>query len=63
MQKILGNRNTLSFTLIEILFMIIQVLVSNVDGYYHIHLKETVFKSTPKSKSHPQAEMRGLLFL
>ncbi len=41
----------------------IQVLVTNVDGYYHLHLKDIVFESTPKSKSHPQTEMRGLLFL
>ena len=33
-----------------------------MDGYYRIHLKDIVFKSTPKSKSHPQTEMRGLLF-
>ena len=42
---------------------IIQVLVTNVDGYYHLHLKDIVFESTPKSKSRPQTEMRGLLFL
>ena len=45
------------------IFIIIKVLVANVDGYYHIHLKDIVFESTPKSKSHPQIEMRGLLFL
>ena len=56
------NQDTLDFTLIEMIFIIIQVLVTNVDGFYHIHLKEIVFESTPKSKSHPQTEMRGLLF-
>jgi len=45
------------------IFIIIKVLVANVDGYYHIHLKDIVFESTPKSKSHPQTEMWGLLFL
>ena len=45
------------------LFTIIKVLVTNVDGTYHIHLKDIVIESTPKSKSHPQTEMRGLLFL
>jgi hypothetical protein len=44
------------------IFIIIKVLIANVDGYYHIHLKDIVFESTPKSKSHPQTEMRGLLF-
>lgn len=38
------------------------MLVTNVDGYYHLHLKDIDFESTPKSKSHPQTEMRGLLF-
>ncbi len=54
--------NSLDFTINEMIFIIIKVLVANVDGYYHIHLKDIVFESTPKSKSHPQTEMRGLLF-
>jgi len=63
LQKILGIENTIDFTLIEMLFTIIKVLVNNVDGYYHLHLKDIAFESTPKSKSRPQTEMRGLLFL
>ena len=62
LQKNSENMNSLDFTINEMIFIIIKVLVANVDGYYHIHLKDIVFESTPKSKSHPQTEMRGLLF-
>jgi hypothetical protein len=62
LQKNSNIENTLDFTINEMIYIIIKVLVANVDGYYHIHLKNIVFESTPKSKSHPQTEMRGLLF-